>query len=133
MNTHFRLLLLLIIVTISQVSYSETIVDGDYKSSDGKYRHVFKASGDYEGYRTYHNSPASRPASSVEGVFEQGEGVCRNQLGESGNIKFYVEEVQCCLKVKNISEKFVVSKIWVEGRGTGAALCNNHVLNRHQP
>jgi hypothetical protein len=27
----------------------------------------------------------------------------------------------------------VVSKIWVEGTGTGYALCNNHVLNRHQP
>ena len=129
MNTYLRLLLLLIIVTISQVSYSETIVDGDYKSSDGKYHHVFRASGDYEGYRSYHNSPAS----NVEGVFEQGEGVCRNKRGERGNIKFYAEEVQCCLKVKKISNKFVVSKIWVEGTGTGYALCNNHVLSRHQP
>ena len=34
---------------------------------------------------------------------------------------------------KKISNKFVVSKIWVEGKGTGYALCNNHVLSRHQP
>jgi len=129
MNTYFRLMLLLSMFTISQFSHSNPIVDGDYKSSDGKYHHVFRASGDYWGHHTYDNSPGS----SVEGVFEQGEGVCRNRLGEGGNIKFYVEEVQCCLKLKKISDKFVVSKIWVEGTGTGYALCNNHVLNRHQP
>lgn len=129
MNTYFRLALILGIVATSGASYSQTIIDGEYKSSDGKFHHVFKMSGDYWGHRTYSNSPGR----SIEGAFEQGEGVCANQRGEQGNVKFYVEEVQCCLKVKKISDKFVVSKIWVEGSGTGYALCNNHVLTKYQP
>ena len=126
MRTYCGLLLLLSMATISGAVYSQAILDGEYKSSDGQYHHIFKTSGDYWGHRTYSNSPGR----SVEGVFEQGEGICANLDGGRGNVKFYVEEVQCCLKVKRISDKFVVSKIWVEGTGTGYALCNNHVLNK---
>ena len=129
MRTYCGLLLLLSMASISGAVYSQTIVDGEYKSADGKYHHIFKASGDYVGHHIYSNSPGG----TVEGVFEQGGGVCANQGGGEGNVKFYVEEVQCCIKVKKISDKFVVSKIWAEGRGTGMALCNNHVLNKYQP
>lgn len=127
MKTYCSLLLVLCMVTISGVVYSQAIIDGEYKSSDGKYHHIFKPSGDYWGHRTYSNSPKG---ATVAGVFEQSEGICANLNGGRGNVIFYVDEVQCCLKIKRISDKFVVSKIWVKGSGTGYALCNNHVLNR---
>ena len=87
MKAHYRLLLLLSMTAISGAVYSQTIVGGEYESSDGKYNHIFEASGDYKGKRNYSNSPEG----SVEGVFEQGEGICANTDGDRGNVKFYVE------------------------------------------
>ena len=121
---YFTFITLLLVV--SSLS-AETVVNGKLKSIDGKFQHHFKSSGDYWGQRAYDNSPTS----SVEGVYEQGKDICQNNKGMSGNVKFYVEEVQCCLEIKKISNKYVVSKIWKEGRGTGYALCSNHVLIRN--
>jgi len=122
MNTK---LFIIAIISITSLSVNaETIVSGKYESLDGKFKHNFKKSGDYWGQRAYDNAPKSQ----VNGVYEQGVDICANSKNAYGNIKVYVEQVQCCMAVKKISNKYVVSKVWAEGRGTGYALCNNHVL-----
>ncbi|MEJ1407110.1 MAG: hypothetical protein Q2484_17025 [Candidatus Sedimenticola sp. (ex Thyasira tokunagai)] len=102
---------------------------GKYESLDGKYKHEFKASGDYSGAaklsKTY----------SGTGLYEKASEICwvpkkDGTKGATGNVILYVGEAQCCLEFRQISNKFAVSKIWVKGTGTGYVLCQNQVLQK---
>lgn len=130
-NTIRKISLFVLMLFITSNAGAEKIISGELESHDGKFKHNFKASGDYWGQVKSKDFDPS----SVSGVFEQGNGICWNSLangskGASGNVLIYVEEVQCCLEFREISNKFAVSKVWVKGTGTGYALCNNQVLTK---
>lgn len=118
-------LIILLFIATTQ-AYAETIVSGILKSSDGMFEHEFKASGEYWGKRSFSNSKPSE----VVGLYEQGLSICGNTKGVKGNVLLYVDQVQCCLKFKKIANNYAVSKVWVEGKGTGYALCSHQVLSK---
>jgi len=113
-------------LVLNSTSVYSATVEGNYRSLDGSFKHKFSSSGDYWGRREYSNSPPSE----IEGVYEVGQNICANTRDQYGNIKLYFDGAQCCLNIKPISDKYAVSKIWKDGRGTGFALCNDHVLRK---
>src|SRR5262245_45712690 len=101
-------------------------ISGTYVSLDGKYKHEFGPDGDYSGVAKYDKEY------SGSGLYEQTECWWPNKdgsKGRTGNVMPYVGEVQCCLEFRQISNKFVITKIGVGGEpGVGYALCHNQVL-----
>lgn len=108
-------------------------VSGSFESLDGEFKHRFEKSGDYWGQVHRQNS---EPV-VVSGLYQSGENACwvtnrDGSKGAAGNVLIYIDMVQCCLELRKISNKFAVSKIWVEGSGAGYGLCNNQVLIKSQ-
>lgn len=118
-------LALLLVVASSATRASSEPLTGNYVSLDGTVRHQLKQPGDYRGYGADF---------SVVGVYRQESGVCwmtKNDGSKNpGNLLLYIDEVQCCLGVEYISDKYVLTKIWVTGTGTGYQLCRNQVLKK---
>lgn len=107
---------------------SDQIVSGKYVSSDGKYQHIFKESGEYSG-----RVKITDIEYSVLGLYRQGSEICivsqkDGSQGATGNVMLYVDKARCCLKFQQISNKFAVSRVWMEGGGIGYFLCNDQTL-----
>lgn len=106
-------------------------LSGEYVSLNGKFHHIFKPSGDYWGEANH----GKKYKSSGSGLYQQGNGLCwttrlDGSKGATGNLILYVDEGQCCLEVRHISDKIAVTKIWVKGYGTAYALCENQVWKK---
>jgi hypothetical protein len=136
-----KILTLLCFITISTLAQSENVFEGEFKSLDGKYHHIFKNSGDYWGEIKIEGLAVlgadfkvtrkpSENKNTVTGVFLQEKSICGNTDEMRGNLVIYTGEVQCCLYVRKISDKYPVTKIWSSGYGEGAPLCNTHILSK---
>ncbi|MGI8853582.1 MAG: hypothetical protein ACR2GC_09905 [Methyloceanibacter sp.] len=110
---------------------AEPILQGFYKSLDGKFGHNFKSSGDYS--VTIFDGAMNE---SANGLFQQVEGLCWSEPRGGprilGNVLLYIDQVQCCLKFRAISDKYAVTKVWVKGTGLGYGICTNQVVIKGQ-
>ncbi len=121
---------LVFVFLISGNVMADLVLSGRYETLEGEIQHIFSESGDYWG----EIKDIERAVEfSDTGVFEQGKEVCRLENKSqtiTGNVLIYVGEVQCCLEVRQISDKFAVTKIWVKGTGFGYRVCKNQVLRK---
>ena len=126
MKSLIGLLTLSVSISLSILTASaEPILQGFYRSLNGKFGHSFKASGDY-------SATAFEVNESADGLFQQGEGICWKNLSDggrtAGNVLLYIDQVQCCLEFRAISDKYAVSEVWVQGTGPGYRFCRNQVV-----
>ncbi|MBN9345892.1 MAG: hypothetical protein J0I48_06755 [Devosia sp.] len=106
------------------------VAPGTYVSLDGVLEHQLKPTGDYVGKRR------DEQETSGARVYQQGADICwvtrEDGSRKTGDLMLYVGEVQCCLSVAQISDKFTFEQIWVEGVGFGYGMCKNQVFQRGQ-
>lgn len=106
-------------------AWAQALVSGVYVSLDGQLEHRFEASGDY-------SAKAHATGAAVAGVYRREAGVCwatrPDGSKQLGDLMLYIGEVQCCLSVEPISNKFAFTKVWVEGTGLGYQMCKNEVF-----
>lgn len=105
---------------------------GSYVSADGRVRHTFETFADYAATVTVGNRVLA-----IRGFYQEGENVCLvtspdPRKGGAGNVLLYVGGNQCCLQVRPVWDKVVVTKVGMtgDGHGPGYFLCNDQTLNR---
>jgi len=124
-NKHLFLVFLFL---FSENVIAGSIVSGEYESLNAKYQHNFSASGDYSGTLIYQEK-----ITTGAGLYEQGSGICwrinsDGSKGATGNVMLYVDQAQCCLEIRQISDKYAVTKVWRDGTGFAFRVCQNQVL-----
>ena len=113
-----RLIFMILVITAVPASGDVT---GTYRNTSPAITHDFDIENIYTG-RVNGNS--------IDGVWEQGPGVCAPF--EEASIKIYAGSGQCCLAIKRLGDRYVFSKVIFSGdhRGELYPLCKHAVMKK---